>query len=216
MTIVNNMQLMESLIAKEGEIIRQRISLDVHDTTIQPYIGLTLALEALSREFHSNEYLNNRISEIVNMANITIKDLRNYKDNLREQSLMRSDLLITSIHQQAERMQRFYNLQVDVQGTLDHNISGRIAEAVFQIIKEGLSNILRHTISKKAFISFQSTATHLQIKIGNIISSDSSIPLQFRPKSIHERSILLNGNVDVLCDLAGYTVVHINLPIDTD
>jgi signal transduction histidine kinase len=216
MTIVNNMQLMESLIAKEGEFIRQRISLDVHDTTIQPYIGLTLALEALSREFYSNSYLNTRISEIINMANLTIKDLRSYKDTLRGQSLMRSDYLIASVRQQAERLYRFYKVQVDVQGSLEHHISGKIAEAAFQIIKEGLSNILRHTDSKMAFVTIKNTDTQLQIEIGNIISSSSSIPLLFMPKSIHERSLSLHGNVEIRIDLAGYTVVYVTLPLISD
>jgi signal transduction histidine kinase len=160
-----------------------RISLDVHDTTIQPYIGLTLALDALAIEFNSDKQLVDRINEIIKMANMTILDLRSYKDTLREKSLMRGDVLLSSIHNQGERLHRFYGIQVDVSGSVDPNLSGNLAEATFQIVKEGLSNVLRHTNAKQVTISLSNTEEYLFLEIGNETDPDVPVP-QFVPKSI--------------------------------
>jgi signal transduction histidine kinase len=214
--VVENMQLIENLVAEAEGQERHRISLDVHDTTIQPYIGLTLALDALSQEFKTNELLTERIGEIINMANMTIQDLRSYKDTLREKSLMRGDVLLSVIKNRGERLQRFYGIQVEVKGTVDPNLSGRLAEAAFQIIKEGLSNILRHTSAKHAFVSIQSNDTHLLLEIGNEASSDSPIFKNFKPKTIFERALSLNGQTVVENNVEGYTVVRINIPLVKD
>ena len=212
-SVVENMQMIEDLIEDAGGHERHRISLDVHDTTIQPYIGLTLALSALSREFNADTLLSGRIDEIINMANMTIQDLRSYKDTLREKSLMRGDFLVTAITHQADRLFRFYGIQVDVIGTVDPNLSGKIAEAAFQIVKEGLSNILRHTDAKKAFVSIQSSDTHLTLEIGNETENDTPSIELFKPKSIFERVSSLHGETIVKTNNDGYSVVRVIIPL---
>jgi signal transduction histidine kinase len=212
-SVVDNMQLIEDLIEDAGGHERHRISLDVHDTTIQPYIGMTLALSALSREFSSDELLSKRIDEIINMANMTIQDLRSYKDTLREKSLMRGDFLHSAITHQADRLLRFYGIRVEVIGTVDPNLSGKIAEAAFQIVKEGLSNILRHTDAKNAFVSIKSSDTALTVEIGNETENITPSHELFRPKSIFERASTLKGEATVETNSDGYSVVRVILPL---
>ena len=209
------MQLIENLIAEASGQERHRISLDVHDTTIQPYIALTLALNGLSREFKANDQLTTKIGEIVSMANMTIQDLRSYKDTLREKSLMRGEVLLSSIKNQADRLLKFYGIHVEIKGAVDPNLAGRLAEAAFQIIKEGLSNILRHTSAKNAFISIQNNDTQLLIEIGNEAIAPKSLKL-FKPKSIYERALSLNGETLVETDVEGYTVVRVTIPLTKD
>jgi len=211
--VVENMQLIEDLIEDAGGHERHRISLDVHDTTIQPYIGLTLALSALVREFNTDTLLSNKLGEIIQMANMTIQDLRSYKDTLREKSLMRGDFLVSAITHQADRLLRFYGIHVGVVGTVDPNLSGRVAEAAFQIVKEGLSNILRHTDAKKAFVSIHSDDAELKLEIGN--STDQSKPavVLFKPKSISERVASLGGETTVETNSDGFTVIRVTIPL---
>jgi signal transduction histidine kinase len=214
--VIENMQLIDNLVKEAEGQERQRISLDVHDTTIQPYIGLTLALDALSREFNSDKKLTARIDEIVNMANMTIHDLRSYKDTLREKSLMRGDFLISAVKNQGERLLRFYGIQVEVKGAVDPNLSGRLAEASFQIIKEGLSNILRHTTAKKAFVYLNCSDTHLSLEIGNEVQDEEDVLDLFKPKSIFERALSLNGHAKVVTNTDGYTVISVTIPLAKD
>jgi signal transduction histidine kinase len=211
-SVIDNMQLIENLISEASGQERFRISLDVHDTTIQPYIGLTLALDALMIEFNSDPHLASKINEIIKMANMTIHDLRSYKDTLREKSLMRGEVLMSAIKNQGERLQRFYGIQVDFSGTVDPNLPGNVAEAAFQIVKEGLSNILRHTNSKKAMVSISENENNLYVEIGN--ETDASFPpSQFMPKSIFERVKIFNGEALVHTNLDGFTIVSVKIPL---
>jgi signal transduction histidine kinase len=212
-SVVENMQLIEDLIAEAEGRERHRISLDVHDTTIQPYIGLTLALDALAREFKDNEALAAKIGEIVRMANMSIHDLRSYKDILREKSLMRGDVLLSAVRNQAERMLHFYGIQLDVRGAVEPNLPGRLAEAAYQIVKEGISNILRHTDAKRAYVSFVCADGSLKLEIGNEGDIFRARPLRrFTPKSIAERAASLNGHTQVEIDAKGNTVVSVSIP----
>jgi signal transduction histidine kinase len=215
-SVIENMQLIENLVEEAEGQERHRISLDVHDTTIQPYIGLTLALDALSREFSSDQLLASRINEIIHMANLTIHDLRSYKDTLREKSLMRGEFLISAVKNQAERLLQFYGIRVEVSGAVEPNLSGQIAEACFQIVKEGLSNILRHTNSKEGFVVFDSTERQLSLKIGNRTDEADGIREPFKPKSICERATSLNGKTEVAMDIEGCTVISVTMPLVKD
>ncbi len=211
-SVIDNMQLIENLISEASGQERLRISLDVHDTTIQPYIGLTLALDALLIEFNSDPHLAGRINEIIKMANMTIHDLRSYKDTLREKSLMRGEVLMSAIKNQGERLQRFYGIQLDFSGSVDPNLPGNIAEAAFQIIKEGLSNILRHTNAKKAMVSISENENNLYVEICN--ETDVTFPpAQFMPKSIFERVKIFSGEAIVHTNLDGFTVVRVKIPL---
>ena len=214
-SVIDNMELIENLIAEASGKERLRISLDVHDTTIQPYIGLTLALDALAIEFNSDKLLVARINEIIKMANMTILDLRSYKDTLRERSLMRGDVLLSSIHNQADRLHRFYGIQVNVSGSVTPNLSGHLAEAAFQIVKEGLSNVLRHTNAKQGLITLRNTEEYLFLEISNETDPDVPVP-QFVPKSILERVQILNGEMVVENDADCYTVIRIKIPFETE
>ena len=211
-SVIDNMQLIENLISEASGQERLRISLDVHDTTIQPYIGLTLALDALLLEFNSDTHLAGRINEIIKMANMTIHDLRSYKDTLREKSLMRGEVLMSAIKSQGERLQRFYGIHVDFSGSVDPNLSGKVAEAVFQIVKEGLSNILRHTNAKRAMVKVCENDEYLVLEISN--ETDTFFPpAQFMPKSISERARIFHGEALVNINIEGYTVVSVKLPL---
>lgn len=213
-SVVENMLLIENVVEDAVGLERHKLSLDVHDTTIQPYIGLTLALDALSREFDADPHLNEKISEIIHMAKMTIQDLRSYKDHLRDKMLIRGDFLIPAIKKHAERLRRFYGIEVEVEGTVDSHAIERLSEAAYQIIKEGLSNILRHTDTKKAFVSIQNTNTFLLIRIGNETNLKPGDELTFTPKSIYERVQSLKGETRVENDGFGYTIVHVRIPLN--
>jgi signal transduction histidine kinase len=144
---------------------------------------------------------------------MTIHDLRSYKDILREKALMRGDVLLSAVRNQAERMLHFYGIQLEVRGTVEPNLPGRLAEAAYQIIKEGISNILRHTNAKSAYVSLACADGRLNLVIGNEGDASQGRPLRpFTPKSISERAASLNGHTQVEIDAKGNTVVSVSLP----
>ena len=211
--IVENMYLMEELITKASEHERLKISRDLHDTTIQPYIGLKLALDALQREGGSGNPLSPRIADLIDMAGMTIRDLRNYAATLKEKTSIPGDFLVAAVNKQAERMQRFYGIDVEVRCDISPQLTGRIAAEAFQIIFEGLSNVLRHSAGKSAFVHVLCENSDLLLRIGNEASDGAPEAPDFTPRSINERTRALGGKLSVERRADGYTVVQALIPM---
>jgi signal transduction histidine kinase len=211
--VVENMYLVEELAAQAVEHERVTISRDLHDTTIQPYIGLKLALDALYREAGENNPLSLRIAELIAMAEMTIRDLRDYASTLKDKAAMPGEFLVAAIKKQAERLERFYGIRVEVKGVISPRLQGRLAAEAFQIISEGLSNILRHTRARGAFVTILCEESHLLLEIGNDVVAGEPAMKDFTPRSINERTKMLGGKTFVDRNAGSHTVVHVSLPM---
>lgn len=212
-TVVENMSLVEQLISRAAEHERLAISRDLHDTTIQPYIGIKLALEALYREAGAGNAISQRISDLINMAEMTIRDLRQYASTLKDKTAMPGELLVTAVKNQSERLGRFYGIQVEVTSDISPRLQGRLAAEAYQIIAEGLSNVLRHTATKSAFVTILCENSHLLLKIGNDAEPGENGTKKFMPRSINERVQMLGGRAFVEQRPGGQTVVHVTIPM---
>ena len=84
--VVENLQLLDQLVSSAAEHERVMISRDIHDAAVQPYIGLRLGLEALYRDGGATSPLSQKILDLVEMANATVRDLRGYTRGLLEGS----------------------------------------------------------------------------------------------------------------------------------
>ena len=208
---IENTQLTDELVLKAAEHERFRISLDIHDTTVQPYIGLKLGLDALHREAGEDNPLTRRIGELLEMASMTIRDLRGYATALREKAPMSGNALMAAVREQADRFNRFYGVEVDVQSDHEMRVGAQVAAEAFRIISEGLSNVLRHTSARKAFVRIHARDGWLQLAIGNEAQSGGA-PRSFTPRSINERALSLGGTSFVENSEDGHTIVHVSIP----
>jgi signal transduction histidine kinase len=212
-TVVENMYLVEELAAQAVEHERVTISRDLHDTTIQPYIGLKLALDALLREAGEANDLSPRIAELIAMAELTIRDLRDYASTLKDKTAMPGEFLVTAVKRQAERLERFYGMRVEVKGAISPQLQGRLAAEAFQIISEGLSNILRHTRARSAFVTILCEESQLLLEIGNDLNPGEAPAPEFTPRSINERAKMLGGRTFVDRNAGSHTLVRVSLPM---
>lgn len=208
-TVAANTMLMEELISRASEQERRKISRDLHDSTIQPYIGLKLALDALLRDAPPANPLAPRLREIAEMTGMTIRDLRDYAASFKGKAEVSGDSLLTAIGRRTDNMRRFYGIEVDMQASLPAGLGERAATEIFHIVSEGLSNILRHTHARKAFVRLGGDAQNLHIEIGNAAPQPAA---EFTPRSIHDRVLALGGKIVVEHSGDGYTVVRISIP----
>jgi signal transduction histidine kinase len=208
-TLVESMHLVEELITKAAEQERSSISRDLHDTTIQPYIGLKLALEALSREASEDNPLSRRIHELIEMAEMTVEELRDFAATIKGKGAMPGEAMIAAIKTQADRLHRFYGITVQITSEISTQLKGRLAAEAFQIISEGLSNILRHTKAKNAYVSVLCKEPLLQLEIIN----DEAEGQDFMPRSIDERVQTLNGRTWVEHRAQQHTAVIVTIPL---
>lgn len=212
MPMIDNIRLVDRLASQASEYERQRISRDIHDSAIQPYIGLKLGVDALRRTVSNDDPVATGLAELVERTDSVIKDLRTYVGGLQDGgSRERVNVLTSSIERQAKQLGEFYGINVDVQ-IADMDMNGRLAAELFQIVREGLSNIRRHTPATKARISIASINGDVVLDIENE-SSIAEIPNIFTPRSITERAIALGGRVTVDVNNAGRTIVSVAIPM---
>lgn len=209
-TVVENITLMEELITRASEQERLKISRDLHDSTIQPYVGLKLALDALLREAGADNPLSGRLAELADMAGMTVRDLRDYAATFAERASIAGQFLLNAMHAKAERLRRFYGIEVRLDAAMSERLDGHIAAEVFHLVSEGMSNILRHTTAKNAFVHLCCEGRRLTITIGN--EAPDGTP-EFMPRSIQGRTQSLGGSTVVERDAEGYTTVRISIPL---
>ncbi len=209
-TVIENMYLIEELVAGAAESERLAMSRDLHDTTIQPYIGLKLALEGLYREADANNPLGPHIADLIEMADSTIYDLRNYAATLKDNVPMAGEFLMDAITKQTARLRRFYGIDVGINSEISSDLKGRLAAEAFHIVAEGLSNVLRHTSAKKAFVKVKCEKSALMLEIGNETGDTIA---EFTPRSISERVKALGGELRIEHRPDHQTVVHVTVPL---
>ncbi|MGE5524456.1 MAG: histidine kinase, partial [Rhodospirillaceae bacterium] len=112
--VSESLHLMEQLISKAAEHERYKISRDLHDSTIQPYIGLKLGLEGLYRDIGGGGPVAARVRDMIEMTNETIADLRRYADRLRHEDVLSGEFLVSAIREQAERYHKYYGIRFAV------------------------------------------------------------------------------------------------------
>lgn len=212
-TILDNLGLIDELMSSAAELERLTISRDMHDTVVQPYIGLKLALDALSRQVPHDTPFAAPLQEIICMTDMTIADLRAFTFDLKAGALSAGGSLEAALARQAERYKRFYGLEVDLTCDDAAELSGPTATAVFRIVAEALSNIVRHTTAKRAFVHTSLTGASLLIEIGNAPADGAGARPNFLPQSIAERVIEMQGALNVNADANGYTVVEATIPL---
>lgn len=210
--VVQNIQLLNELTSKAAERERSKISRDIHDTTIQPYVGLKLGLDALYRKLDPQHPISRDIGELREMVNWTIQDLRRYVVQLKQPGDARGDFFIAAVQEYVAKYKDFYGIDVQVIGDTNHRLNGRLGAEAFQIVREGLSNILRHTKARRAFVRFWRDAGQLRLEIGNEAAPGAN-GTSFSPRSIVERALALGGAVDVREASDGYTTVCVSIPL---
>lgn len=190
---IENIQLLNRLASQAAEQQRQKTSRDIHDSTIQPYIGLKLGLEAVEMKCESGQSINDDIRKLIMLAESTISDLRGFAKNLSDEKPDEfQNVLLTAIQHQALKYKEFYGIDIIVEAFNGFHLNDRLAAETFQIVTEGLSNIRRHTEAKSAAVRLRQESGKLVLEIENA-NDGANAKEGFVPKSIAGRAKALGG-----------------------
>ena len=208
--LVENMALLDRIASNAASDERKRFALDLHDTAVQPYIGLSLGLAALRRKAGAGSPLADDLERLSTMADSVIAELRSFAGSVRGAAAPPEPLCLAALRRQAEQVERCYGVRVllDVEGRLA--LGDRIGAEVVQIVREGLSNICRHTSARNGRVRMRCGETLLRIEIDN--DSDDGV-LPFLPRSITERAAALGGRTFVRRGGSGSTEVCVEIPL---
>jgi signal transduction histidine kinase len=208
---ISHVYLTEKVSNSATTSMRKKISIDLHDSTIQPYIGLKLGLEALRRKVKDNDAIAADIDDLVQMTSESITELRQYIGNFK---VHLEGPLMPAVIDIAEKYQSRYGINVAVNADPELNISEQLSSEIYQLVCEGLSNIRRHTKAKHAGINIYCQDNQIVVQV---VNQDDSLQdfISFRPQSISERVAHLGGIVKVDHDASGITTVMAKIPLQT-
>lgn len=208
--LVENIAMLDRLASGAAYRERQKIARDLHDTTIQPYIGLRHGLSALRASAAADNPLLGDIDKLLDMSSQVIGDLRQMAQSVRSGAQREEGELLVALRRQAGQLKKFFGIDIEIAAEKGFRVSDRLAAEVFQIVNEGMSNIRKHTTARGGRVVLACDARHLHISIEN----DSATPaVAFTPVSISERALALGGTVLVGQGGNHATVVQIEIPV---
>jgi signal transduction histidine kinase len=211
--IVENIRLVDRMASDAAEQERKRIARDIHDSIIQPYIGLQIGIESLLHYAEGDGLvdgpLSSRIHRLKQIADQGIEDLRNYVHGLTEAAARRTAFR-DSLHRFAEKFTDGTGINVELNYAPGLSVRDRLAAEAFQIVAEAMSNVRKHTYSDVAVVNLTSEGQNLIIEIAN--KNDGGDHFEFTPKSIASRADSLGGECNVL-NLNDTTSVRVSIPM---
>jgi signal transduction histidine kinase len=209
---VEIIRLVDRLASDAAETERQRIARDIHDSVIQPYIGIQLGLAAIRQKLDLGGFdVMSDVKNLIEISGTEINGLRNYMSGLRSVH-SRDGSLVPAVERFAAKFSEAAGIHVQVETASDGiHVNDRLAAEAFQMVAEGLSNIRRHTEATRASISLAHLDDRFLLSIANDAPNNvASAP--FVPRSITERARALGGGASVKCE-DGETIVRVEIPL---
>ena len=209
---LDNIRLVDNLASNAAERERDKIARDLHDSVVQPYIGLQLGLAALRQKIERGE--DNVLRHVIGMSDLTaqaIADLRSYAGGIKT-SEGANNQLVPAIRRFASSYTDATGIEVAIEAPEDLGITDRLAAELFQMIIEGLSNIRRHTRSRAAWAALTQESGCLRLRIENEAAHHEDWH-SFNPRSLSERAASLGGQLRVYRNGGDRTVVEIQIPL---
>ena len=209
--VIENIEFLDRMVTNATSQERRKISLDIHDRTLQPYIGLKLGLNAIQHKAGADNPVMPELEKLVSMVDSVIADLRKYTTTFKAESSFDKPILLDALKEQACRVKELYDIDITVCMDSKLSISDRLTAEVLLLVRESLSNICKHTMAHSGMISIQCSNGWLTVQIEN--ENTSLWPTEFMPKSISERAVALGGGVQVTHRTDGNTLVVIEIPV---
>ena len=208
--VLDNVRLLDRLASGAAEQERQKIARDIHDSVIQPYIGLQYKVAAIRNKLAGGADVAADLEHLFDVTSEEVTGLRRYVRGLRDEGANRDDLL-SAVRRYVEQFRDHYGIPVRVECKTDINVNDRLAAELIQIVHEGLSNMRKHTEATSGAVSFECRGGAIVLRVEND-NADGTAAAPFVPRSIAERAENLGGRARVDNTAAG-TVVKVEIPL---
>lgn len=213
--VIETIDLLDKLASEAAFRERQTIARDLHDSTIQPYIGLRHAVAAIRNGAGADSAVAPELDRLLAMCSDVIGDMREFAHRFRNGRQEEPELLL-ALRRQLRQVQTFYGVDVMLQVDTDQGINDRMGAEVFQIVSEGISNICKHTRARTAGVLIMEEGGVLAVDIFNPVGDSAAgaarAPAPFLPRSISERVQNLGGTLEVEATHT-QTLLRIRIPV---
>lgn len=209
--VLENIYLLDRLASEAALRERRKISRDLHDSTLQPYIGLSHTLTALRAKTEPDNPLRAEIETLATMAAQVVGDLRHYVGGFTREASISEPLFYGALRHHVRQVRQIYGIDIRLDTPGPIHIGDRLAAAAMHLITEAISNIRKHTTAKVGCVRLRCEQQLLRIEIENPNDNWAAVP-PFAPASICERTNALGGTVHIEQRSPASTVICIDIP----
>lgn len=212
--LLERSDLLEQLQRETASRERERIGRDLHDSAVQPYLGLKYGLEALARQAGPDNPVSHHIHQLVAMATEELRTLRDVVSGLRrgDDPSQEDCVPLAALQREALRFESLYGLKVNVFAPHAPRLRGAAAKAVLHMVNEALTNARRHTSARAVTVLLDVNQTDVLLRLRNDHGPEETLPADFLPRSLTERATELGGGVEVNHQ-PDFTEIVITLPL---
>ncbi|MFY3791850.1 sensor histidine kinase [Ureibacillus sp. MALMAid1270] len=188
---------------------RQRIARDLHDTLGQKLSLIVLKSDLANRLVTKNpEEAINEIKDIRQTASIALKEVRELVSNMRaiklNEELIRVEQILTAANIKYELVGDAQQLKIPV----------LVENVLSMCLKEGITNVVKHSRAKKCTVTIgqDNNETFIKIMDNGIGFSKSENIYGNGVRGMRERLEFINGTVNFESNNEG-TVLYISVPL---
>ena len=192
---------------------RSRIGRDLHDSALQPYLGLKFAVEGLAMTCPADNPMHERLQDMARFCDAELTELRETVSSLRAGQTRGEDTLLPALRRQAGRYSRLFGIRTHLSLPDDLPTSRALSGALLHMVNEALNNVRRHTRASQVWIDLRTGPGQLHLVVRDDAARHSGQPAPpFEPRSLSERARELGGTLQVRRPGLD-TEIHISVPI---
>lgn len=216
--LLESREQLSGLIAHREEVReeeRKYIAREVHDELGQILSGLQLNISLLDFKFAaSSPALHDYVQETMSLTDKAIQAVRHIASALRPVELDMG--IVAALKWQAERFGSHSGIQCEVR-IPDEEIGLEEAQAIalFRIVQESLTNILRHAKADRVVISLVEDGDAYVLKVrdnGKGFDISKKKANSFGLVGIRERALMLGGTVSINSQRGKGTEIEVRVP----
>lgn len=213
-----NDEELKTMLLQVQELERNRISSDLHDTTVQNLTALIRKIE-FCVALMDKDLVSAKL-ELITMKTIlrdTIDELRNTIFDLRPPSL--TDFgLIDAIKDFCTNLSKSTNIKfvVEHKGNEDY-IPNQVKINLYRIVQESVNNTVKHSFAQRTLIKVNISPKKIVLTVqddGIGVNLDNINPkVNFGVTIMKQRTELLNGKFEIKNNKEGGTFVRASIPL---
>lgn len=202
---------------------RRRLARELHDDTLQSLIALNQRIQLTKLSLNGGAALNS-LDEIQSITENTIRDLRRVTSALRPIYL--EDLgLVAALEMLARETQQLHELEIHFERRgAERRLSPEVELALYRMVQEELSNVVRHANASKASVLISFSKDHVKVDVkdnGRGFEVPES-PSAFAPRGhygllgLFERAELIRAEFSITSRLDQGTHITITVPLGAE
>lgn len=212
--IVEQAALVDQLQDESASLERARIGRDLHDSAIQPYLGLKYAVECLALRTPPDNEARADIDALAELVNNEVSSLRELISSLRTGAGQGDNAFIPAVRRQGRRFALLFGIDVEIDSPEQLPTTRALAGALFHMVNEALNNIRKHTSAQHVWIALSVDASAVRMSVRDDAASLQGRPANdFRPTSLSERVAELGGSLTVARPNGLDTEIQIVIPV---